>query len=410
MAENFTTYTLLDSGNDCITVNSATSLSIAGTTNDRYSLHSDKGAAHFSGDFEHIVTTSGSGTGVCAFWGLSNVVDAGNPHDTKVLDDANNTFLYAAWIYSGSLRIYLRECQSGSLAQDLYVSGAGTFYCEIERDEDTGTYGTLLCRIYSDSARTTLVDTLSVTLRAKDDFRTVYGAWSQYTSAGAFSVTVADLDLQESGTIKSYSVADGGDDGGLYNTSLSTSGEILQIGVENEDDVYNVWPSMFFRFTRVAIPAGATIVAASVTLVSAGGRYDYAAGKTGYLKGRKLANCPAMSEAAYKDTVTYPNTTANVAWYPTSTNWVAGTSYTSPELKTVVQEIVDLAGWTSGNAIQIEWHYSGPSQIEVYNGNWRKVYAYEHATYNPPILTVEYTGGATVGNPWWYYRRKRTER
>ena len=64
MAENFTTYTLLDSGNDCITVNSATSLSIAGTTNDRYSLHSDKGAAHFSGDFEHIVTTSGSARGV----------------------------------------------------------------------------------------------------------------------------------------------------------------------------------------------------------------------------------------------------------------------------------------------------------------------------------------------------------
>ena len=62
MAEDFTTYTLLDGGNNCITVNSATSLSIAGTTNDRYSLHSDKGAAHFSGDFEHIVATSGIST------------------------------------------------------------------------------------------------------------------------------------------------------------------------------------------------------------------------------------------------------------------------------------------------------------------------------------------------------------
>ena len=107
MAEDFTKYTLLDSGNNCITVNSATSLSIAGTTDDLYSLHSDKGAAHFSGDFEHILETSGSGTGVCAFWGLSNVVDAGNPHDTKVLDDANNTFLFADGLLS-LLRIYSR--------------------------------------------------------------------------------------------------------------------------------------------------------------------------------------------------------------------------------------------------------------------------------------------------------------
>lgn len=211
-------------------------------------------------------------------------------------------------------------------------------------------------------------------------------------------------------TLDPIPVAEGGDDGHLYNKSLITSGNYMQIGVENEDDVYNVWPSMFFRFTGVAIPAGATIEAASVTLVSAGGEYAYAAGKTGYLKGRKVANCPAMSEAAYKDTVTYPNTTANVTWYPTSTNWVANTSYTSPELKTVVQEIVDLAGWTSGNAIQIEWHYSGPDQIEVYNGNYRKVYAYEHATYNPPILNIEYTEGVAGGNPWLYYRKKRTER
>jgi len=209
-------------------------------------------------------------------------------------------------------------------------------------------------------------------------------------------------------TLDPIPVADGGDDGDFYNGSLHTSGTPLQIGVENEDDVYNVWPSMFFRFTGVAIPAGATIEAASVVLVSAGGQYDYAAGKTGYLKGRKVANCPAMTASStYKDTTTYPYTTAAIEWYPTSTNWVANTSYTSPELKTVVQEIVDLAGWTSGNAIQIEWHYSGPDQIEVYNGNWRLVHAYEHATYNPPILNVEYTGGAAAGNPWWYYRRKR---
>ena len=76
--------------------------------------------------------------------------------------------------------------------------------------------------------------------------------------------------------------------------------------------------------------------------------------------------------STYGDTTTYPWTTAAIEWWPSSANWVANTSYTSPELKTVVQEIVDLAGWTSGNAIQIEWHYSGV-EIERYSVNWRQV-------------------------------------
>lgn len=411
MVEDFTTYTLLDSGNDCITVNSATSLSIEGTTNDRYSLHSDKGAAHFHGDFEHIVETSGSGTGVCAFWGLSNVVDAVNPHDTKALDDANNTFLYAAWIYSGTLRIYLRECQSGSLATDLYISGAGTFYCEIERDEDTGTYGTLLCRIYSDSARTTLVDTLSLTLRAKDDFRTVYGAWSQYTSAGAFSVTVDNLDLQEVGTIKSYVVAAGNDDGHCvdYNSPY-----LLAAQIGPGDDRGGITHEGFMRFTDVDIPAGATIVTAKVVFIPAASDFDGGTTPSGTVKGRKVANCPQMTTwGTYGDTVTYPWTTATVTYWPASAAWELGKKADTPDIKTIIQEIVDLDGWASGNAIQIAWRYVangwlGSAEEGDETSDFRAFYSYEDSTYEQPRLIVEYTVGTAAGNPWYYYRKKRT--
>jgi len=411
--ENYTTYSEYDASG-LVTVG-ANTLAVAGNNKIAFSVHKVFAAGHFSGDFEHVVAValnddSSVNYAWCPFWGLSNET-AESAHSFKQIKAASGDCLYIAqYEASGVVWIRLFEISTGTEYMDGYNSASYDtwYYCEIERDESTGTYGTLLCRIYSDESRTSLVDTLSVTLHEKEDFSTVYAVSSFYNNSGrAYSQEIKNLDLQESGTIKSYSVAAGDDDGHLYNGSLRTSGEILQIGVENEDDTYANWHSMFFRFTGVAIPAGATIEAASVTLVSAGGRYDYAAGKTGYLKGRKVANCPAMSEAAYKDTVTYPYTTANVAWYPTSTNWVAGTSYTSPELKTVVQEIVDLAGWTSGNAIQIEWHYSGPEKIEVYNGNYRKVYAYDHATYNPPILNVEYTGGVAGGNPWWYYRRKR---
>ena len=112
------------------------------------------------------------------------------------------------------------------------------------------------------------------------------------------------------------------------------------------------------RFTGVAIPAGATIDTANIVVVSSVGAYDGGATPSGSLKGRKLANCPQITTITdYNDTTTYPRTTANVTWWPTYANWGMNTNRTSPELKTVVQEIVDLSGWASGNAIQIEWHH-----------------------------------------------------
>jgi len=209
-------------------------------------------------------------------------------------------------------------------------------------------------------------------------------------------------------TLDPIPVADGGDDGNIhYGNTLTSSGNQLEVG-DNEELVST---SSFMRFTNVAIPAGATIDAANIVVVSIVGQYDGGATPSGSLKGRKVANCPQITTIAnYNDTTTYPRTTANVTWWPSSANWGTGANRTSPELKTVVQEIVDLAGWASGNAIQIEWHYINNGwhgSADEYTGDYRYFYSYEHATYNPPILNVEYTGGAAAGNPWWYYRRKR---
>jgi len=202
-------------------------------------------------------------------------------------------------------------------------------------------------------------------------------------------------------TLDPILVAEGGDDG-MVSSIIQNSEIFLYLGASWGSIVY---PSAYMRFTNVAIPAGATIDAATLVLVALNSRFDGGATPSGSLKGRKLANCPRFTTITqYNDTTTYPRTTANVTWWPSSANWVANTSYTSPELKAVVQEIIDVDGWTTGNAIQIEWHY-------IDNGwtgrDYRNFSAYEHATYNPPILNVEYGGGGAGGNPWWYYRRKR---
>ena len=194
-------------------------------------------------------------------------------------------------------------------------------------------------------------------------------------------------------TLDPIPVADGGDDGFVqYGNALYSSLNLLAVG-DNEDNP--VYTSSFMRFTNVAIPAGATIDAANIVVVSYTGSYDGGATPSGSLKGRKLANCPQITTITnYNDTTTYPRTTANVTWWPTYANWGMNTNRTSPELKTVVQEIVDLAGWASGNAIQIEWHYIDNGWYgsqDDYTGDCRSFFAYEHPTYNPPILNVEYT-------------------
>ncbi len=227
-------------------------------------------------------------------------------------------------------------------------------------------------------------------------------------------VSMADLETAKfpvmiDPTLDPIPVADGGDDGSISGDLLNSSGTILTVG----DSEGNVSTSSFMRFTNVAIPAGATIDAANIVVVSYSGGYDGGATPSGSLKGRKLANCPQITTFAnYNDTTTYPRTTANVTWWPNAANWGYNTvaNRTSPELKTVVQEVVDLAGWASGNAIQIEWHYLNNGwygSADDYTSDDRNFHSYEHATYNPPILNVEYTGGTAAGNPWWYYRKKR---
>lgn len=213
-------------------------------------------------------------------------------------------------------------------------------------------------------------------------------------------VAMADLDgakfpVSIDPTLDPIPVSDGGDDGVIKNgNTLSSSWDWLVLG-DNEGDIYT---SSYMRFTGVAIPAGATIDTANIVVVSSAGQYDGGTTPSGSLKGRKLANCPQITTITnYNDTTTYPRTTANVTWWPTAVNWGTNTNRTSPELKTVVQEIVDLGGWASGNAIQIEWHYINNGwygSADEYTGDYRYFYAYEHATYNPPVLNVEYTASS----------------
>jgi|APSaa5957512535_1039671.scaffolds.fasta_scaffold28984_2 hypothetical protein len=192
--ENFTTYTEADPNNK-ITITS-TKVDVAALVNsDNAWVVDDKGAGNFDGDFEHLfeLYTSSSGGNEPGHWAMANAVN-----DRDGLKGGSEDYFYA-WSYRGS-QIGLDEYDNGTNYQDFWGSASGStlYYMTVERDEAVGTYGTLYLRIYSDLNRTTLLDTLTVTLHtSKKDFQYIYGFMNVGGGESTYSGYTQNLDLQE---------------------------------------------------------------------------------------------------------------------------------------------------------------------------------------------------------------------
>ena len=99
------------------------------------------------------------------------------------------------------------------------------------------------------------------------------------------------------------------------------------------------------RFTSVAVPKDAQIITATLQLRPVSASFDDA---NFDIHAEDVDD--AVDFAANNDVTNRVLTTASVAWVADGlgTNFV-----TSPELKTVIQEIVDRASWASGNDLMI---------------------------------------------------------
>jgi hypothetical protein len=155
------------------------------------------------------------------------------------------------------------------------------------------------------------------------------------------------------------------------------------------------------RFQNIAVPQGATIDTATVIFVCALSN-SYTTANT------RFTGEDADDAAAFSDLADYQArrgtvvggannnniTSAQVDWDNIAT-WVAGTSYPSPELKSIVQEIVNRTGWASGNDMVIFWDDHDGRSTET-NYSYRIAASYDHATYDPPKLHIEYTAGGVT--------------
>lgn len=162
-------------------------------------VYDDKGVAHFDGDFEHLITfrETAETNGIANIWQLTNVIVTQKPWAQGV------DGLSLAWEAAGGAGatpiLRLIESVAGSVTQapSIILAHSTTYYLTIERDESVG-FGTLTVFIYSDSGRTILVDTVSITLNEKEDFRYIYplASWND-GPADTVSGFTENLDLQE---------------------------------------------------------------------------------------------------------------------------------------------------------------------------------------------------------------------
>jgi len=185
--EDFMTYTEVDP-NDHIDIPSATHIDHASWLDEDAYVYTDKGADHFT-DFTHLVDIRSSFTGATYWtstWMLTNDVD-----DFSGLRDSGKDFLSITLTHSGAgeKKITLRECDSGILRTDLYYCSANTWYYLTIEKEGTS----LTCEIYEDSSRTSLLDTLSLTLHHDYSFRYIFAC---NTNDESLPVKHGDVDIE----------------------------------------------------------------------------------------------------------------------------------------------------------------------------------------------------------------------
>lgn len=136
-----------------------------------------------------------------------------------------------------------------------------------------------------------------------------------------------------------------------------------------------------FRFNNVNIPPGATITSAYLKLKASDNTGSEVAFKIHGIDEDDTANFSSDPNGRSK-------TTASVNW--TLASVTAETEYTSPDIKTVIQEIIDRGSWSSGNDLGLISADNGTSNDRI-----DRFYAYDGSSTKCALLEINYTGSSS---------------
>lgn len=189
-------------------------------------------------------------------------------------------------------------------------------------------------------------------------------------------------------TTLNLQVAANGDDGwaSVPAGSFSNSSDNFLCGDFNGA---NYKLASYSRFLNVTIPVGATIIAATMT-------FKAATTQSGGGLTARIRAVDADSPTAPNNSTTYnanARTTAQVDW--SVPDMTSGTNYTTPDISAVIQEVIDRAGWASGNAMML---YTEDPVGNAAGTIYRRAVAYNTTPADAPKLDITYTaaGGTSI--------------
>ena len=179
------------------------------------------------------------------------------------------------------------------------------------------------------------------------------------TTSGSSTVTVSQRISSR------YDDAEEASNGDMYRTSSD-----LDLG---EDHVG-------LRFTNLNIPDGANISEAYITFTAQEDEYGSARVK---IYGQDLGN-PVTFSSNDDDITDRTKTSASKTW--NIGTWSGNSTYNTPDITDIVEEIVDRGDWSSGNSMVF---------IIKYEYGDRDAHSYDGSSSKAPLLVVKYTTTTT---------------
>jgi len=170
-----------------------------------------------------------------------------------------------------------------------------------------------------------------------------------------------------------WQVGASADDAWVYATAaVPHHGSWLAIAVADDEflaggtvtDATQLWLGAGGRFTNVTIPASSTIDSAYLKVTALVSRTETTVNTRIY--GEDVDDAAAFSTVANYNGRT--QTSAFVDWDSIS-SWTINVEYSSPDIKTIIQEIIDRGGWASGQDMVVFWEDHGSSTGVSINGN-----------------------------------------
>lgn len=164
--------------------------------------------------------------------------------------------------------------------------------------------------------------------------------------------------------------------------TLNTTTTSHPIGYDGMSGSYYLFGA---RFTP-PLPDDATITTATLSICS---NTTISADTTWKIAGESTGNAATFSSGHTPYSAYQSKTASNVIWSIGTSTWTAGEWYTSPDISTPVQAVVDNASWTSSNGMVLIVYDSG--------GNYRYARTYDYSgNVSGPKFNATYTTPKTM--------------